>query len=207
MSFGAIIASGTSNTLLSQALSECLIEVRVEQSLDEPTRFGIRVREDISDGEPMAARAAELKKDQIISIAVEKDDGLLCLVRGPITDSQAEFTLGGPGSWFEVHGTDRRGELGRQCIQTAWEGRASDAARTVLGAYGFTPDVQDTNHVYTAAKETLNQRATDLDFLKTQARENGFFFWLTFDATLAGTALTVTETAHFRDRGDDVRCE
>ena len=198
MSFGAIIASGTGNTLLNQALSECLIEVRVEQSLDEPTRFGIRVREDIADGKPMAARAAELKKDEIISIAVQKEDGLVCLVRGPITDSQAEYTLGGPGSWFEVHGMDRRCELGRQCIQFAWEGRASDAARSLLGAYGFAPDVQDTDHLYTAAKETLNQRGTDLDFLKTQAKENGFFLWFSFDATLAGTALTVTETGHFR---------
>ena len=113
-----------------------------------------------------------------------------------------ESTLGGPGSWYEVHGSDRRIELSRQCFQHAWEGRASDAARTILSGYGFEPDIQDTNKSYSKDTETLNQRATDLDFLKTVAKENGFFFWLTYDVAREGLAspagqLSVTETAHF----------
>ena len=204
MGFGAIIATGTGNTPLGDDLAECLIEVRVEQSLDEPTRFGIRVRDDISDGQPMAARAPELQVDQMITIAVQlEDDTTLCLVRGPITDTQAHYTLGGPGSWYEVHGNDRRRELGRQCFQHAWEGRASDAVRTIISGYGFEPDIQDTNKSYSAATETLNQRGTDLDFLKTIARENGFFFWLSYDLAAQGLPspggqLSVTENAHFK---------
>ena len=72
MSFGAVIATGTGNALLSAPLAECLIEVRIEQTLDEPARFGIRVREDISEGEPMAARSSELRAEQIITIAVPR---------------------------------------------------------------------------------------------------------------------------------------
>jgi phage protein D len=101
-----------------------------------------------------------------------------------------------------VHGADRRTELGRQCFQFAWEGRASDAARQILESYGFTPDVQDTDRKYGRNTETLNQRATDLDFLKTIARENGFFVWLTYEASRSGPdprggSLNVVETAHF----------
>jgi hypothetical protein len=204
MGFGAIIATGTGNTPLGDDLAECLIEVRIEQTLDEPTRFGIRVREDISDGQPMAARAPELQVEQMITIAVQlEDDTMLCLVRGLITDTQAQYTLGGPGSWYEVHGSDRRIEFGRQSFQHAWEGRASDAARTIISGYGFEPDIQDTNRNYSAATETLNQRGTDLDFLKTIARESGFFFWLSYDLAAQGLPspggqLSVTENAHFR---------
>lgn len=202
MSFGAIVATGTGNALLSAGLAECLIEVRVEQTLDEPARFGIRVREDLSAGEPMAARASELRPERMVTVAVPHDGGLVCLVRGPITDTQAQHTLGGPGSWFEVHGTDRRVELSRECFQYAWEGRASDAARQILSSNGFTVDVQDTNRQYAANTQTLNQRGTDLDFLKTIARENGFFLWITYDATRSGLdpsggSLNVVETAHF----------
>jgi hypothetical protein len=204
MGFGAIIASGTGNTPLGADLADCLIEVRVEQSLDEPTRYGIRIREDIADGQPMAARAPELQVEQMLTVAVRlEDDTTLCLVRGPITDTQAQYTLGGPGSWYEVHGSDRRVELSRQCFQHAWEGRASDAAKSILSGYGFEADAQDTNKTYSTATETLNQRASDLDFLKTVAKENGFFFWLSYTLTgqalpLPGGQLSVTETAHFK---------
>jgi hypothetical protein len=203
MGFGAIIAIGTDNSLLSAALAECLIEVRVEQTLDEPARFGIRVREDISDGEPMAARSPELRAQQIVTVAVPWEDQMICLARGPITDTQSQYTLGGPGSWYEAHGSDRRIEMSRQCFQHAWEGRASDAARAIIGANGFDPDIQDTNRTYGQQTETLNQRGTDLDFLKTMARENGLFFWLSYEAQLnallPGTGkLSVTEIAHFK---------
>jgi hypothetical protein len=204
MGFGAIIATGTGNNPLSADIAECLIEVRVEQSLEEPTRYGIRIREDIADGKPMVAGAPELQVEQLLTVVVQlEDDTMLCLVRGPITDTHSQYTLGGPGSWYEVHGTDRRIELSRQCFQHAWEGHASDAASSILSGYGFDPDVQDTSKEYSTSTETLNQRASDLDFVKTIAKENGFFFWLSYDVESQslpspGGQLSVTETAHFK---------
>src|SRR6476646_3133328 len=99
MGFGVIIASGESNKLLSEDLTDCLVEVRVEQSLDQPTQFAIRFEEDIEDGEPRMMQSAELQCEQLITIAVKQDDSLVCLVRGPITERKASMTLGGPGSW------------------------------------------------------------------------------------------------------------
>ena len=202
MSFGALVGTGSGNTLLSATLAECLIEIRIEQSIDAPTRFGIRVREDISEGEPMARASEELKADRMVTVAVPGSDGLICLVRGPITDAQTQYTLGGPGSFHQVQGTERLIEMGRECYQHAWEGRASDAAKRILGSNGYSADVQDTDKNYGASTETLNQRGTDLDFLRTIAKENGFFLWVSSEASLAGTetsgSLNVTETAHFK---------
>ena len=204
MGFGAIIATGTGNAPLGADIADCLIEVRIEQSLDEPTRYGVRVREDIADGKPMAAGVPALQVEQMLTIAVQlEDDSMLCLVRGPITDTTSQYTLGGPGSWYEVHGSDRRVELSRQCFQHAWEGRASDAASSIISGYGFDPDIQDTSKSYSTSTETLNQRATDLDFLKTIAKDNGYFFWLSYDLAPQGLPspggqLSVTEKAHLK---------
>ena len=137
MGYGAIIASGEGNELLDAALMECVLEVRVEQSLDEPARFGIRIREDISEGDLVASRAPQLKADQVLTIAAQHDSGIQCLVRGPVTDSRTQYTLGGPGSFHEIHGADRRIELGRVGRHQVWEGRASDAARQILQSYAF----------------------------------------------------------------------
>jgi hypothetical protein len=127
MGFGAIIASGEKNKLLRDDLVDCLTEVRVEQFLDEPTRFAIHFQEDLSNGEPVIMKAPELQCEQMITIAVQVGDVIKCLVRGPITDVKCSVKLGGPGSWYEVHGQDRRIELDRQCFRHAWTGRAATA--------------------------------------------------------------------------------
>jgi hypothetical protein len=132
MGFGAIIASGEKNKLLRDDLVDCLTEVRVEQFLDEPTRFAIHFQEDLSNGEPVIMKAPELQCEQMITIAVQVGDVIKCLVRGPITDVKCSVKLGGPGSWYEVHGQDRRIELDRQCFRHAWTGPGRHGPRTRL---------------------------------------------------------------------------
>ena len=199
MGFGAIIASGDNNQLLPEELMDCVSEVRVEQSLDQPTRFAIRFQEDFEDGEPQVMQSPELQCEQIITIAVELDGALVCLVRGPITERKSSITLGGSGSSYEIRGMDRRTEMCRVCYQKSWEGRASEAVTQILGLYGVEADVQETTRLYEESTGTLNQRATDHDFIKGLARRNNLSFWLSATASVdfTGSALTVEETAHF----------
>jgi hypothetical protein len=199
MGFGAIIASGESNELIAEDLMDCITEVRVEQFLDEPTRFAVRFQEDLEDGEPRVMQSPELQCEQIITIAVEHRGALVCLARGPITERQSSLTLGGPGSWYEIRGMDRRIEMSRVCYQVCWEGRASDAVSQIFSLYGFEPDVQETTQVYEESTGTLNQRATDQDFVNGLARKNNLSFWISAAAEVdfTGSALTVEETAHF----------
>jgi hypothetical protein len=96
MGFGAIIASGEKNKVLRDDLLDCLTEVRVEQFLDEPTRFAIRFQEDIRDGNLFIMKSPELQCEQMITIAVQVGDAMRCLVRGPITDIKCSVKLGGP---------------------------------------------------------------------------------------------------------------
>jgi len=210
MGFGAIIASGGKNKLLSDDLLNCITEVRIEQSLDDPTRFAVRFQEDISGGEPGIRKAPELQCQQMITIAVQVGDAIKCLVRGPITNMRSSVMLGGPGSWYEVRGQDRRIELDRQFVRRAWTGLASDAAGTILGARFDRVDVQKTRIVYGGQRvrgqpstSTLNQRVTDAAFIRQIARQNNLQFWIEYESRLngldpGGQSLKVVEKANLK---------
>ncbi len=203
MSFGVILAAGESNELFPEELTECLTEVRVEQSLDEPARFGIRFQEDLQDGEPSLMKKPQLQAEQLVTVVAPAGDGTVCLVRGPITEVKCSITLGGPGSWVEIRGQDRRVELDRECFRHAWSGRASDAATAILAGYRFLPDVEATTKVYSPLSGTLNQRATDLQFVRRIGRLNNLHFWLSYECQLNGLdplrqRLKVLETAHLK---------
>src|SRR5207253_8407172 len=133
----------------------------------------------ISNGEPMIMQAPELQYEQMITIAVQVGDAIKCLVHGPITDVKCSVTLGGPGSWYEVRGQDRRVELDRQYFYHAWTGLASEAAQAILSRQKFATDVDKTKIVYGAPRagggqvtQTLNQRSTDAAFIRQIARQN-----------------------------------
>jgi hypothetical protein len=200
MGFGAAIATGQSNTLLPETALNSIVEVRIEQSLSEPTRFAIRFQDDIRDGQMRLSEEPALAVDSIITIGVEAGDRLVCLVRGPITESSSELMLGGPGSSYEVHGLDRRDLLDRECKHVTWTGLASTAASAILApVFPAPPDVEPTTRVYQPGGEGLSQRVTDLAFLSEIARRNNFSFWVTYECTPSLTGgLTVLETAHLR---------
>jgi hypothetical protein len=207
MGFGAIIASGEKNKLLRDDLLDCITEVRVEQSLDEPTRFAIRFQEDISGGQPRIMNAIERQCGQMVTIAVKVGDEIKCLVRGPITDIKCSMMLGGPGSWFEVHGQDRRIEMDRQSKRLSWVGLESEVAASILKEeYKFRKTcIQKTKKCYGGGRmnveptlETLNQRATDEAFLRQIACRNNLHFWIEYECQSTGESLEVVEIANLR---------
>lgn len=211
MGFGAIIASGEKNKLLRDDLLDCLTEVRVEQFLDEPTRFAIRFQEDIRDGKPFIMKSPELQCEQMITIAVQVGKETRCLVRGPITDMRCSVKLGGPGSWHEVRGQDRRVEMDRACLPHAWSVRASEAAETILNRKKFDrTDVEKTRIVYGGqpvrgqpTASTLNQRYTDLAFIRRIARDCNLHFWIEYKCQRngldpSGQSLKVEEQANLK---------
>ncbi|HWP42597.1 MAG TPA: hypothetical protein VNO14_05140 [Blastocatellia bacterium] len=211
MGFGAIIASGEKNDLLGDDLVDCITEVRVEQSLSSPTLFAIRFQEDITGGNPRIRGSSELRCGQMITIAVKDGDEIRCLVRGPITRREWSAMLGGPGSWFEIHGQDRRIEMDRKHRRESWVGLESEIALRILkDEYKFRRTcIQETVKRYGTTRqnkeqepttETLNQRATDEAFMRQIACRNNFFFWIEYEcrANGLGGGLKVEEIANLR---------
>ena len=79
MGFGAVITLGEGNTPLDADLAGCLVEVRVEQTLDEPAQFAVRFLDDIEDGRLRVANDGRLAVETIVTIAVEIDELLVAL--------------------------------------------------------------------------------------------------------------------------------
>lgn len=197
MGLGAIITHGVGNEKLDDQLTGWVMEVRVEQKLSEPTKVAIRFEEDLCDGGLVLQNRKELKAGQMLGLFVPLGNTVTCLCRGPITRVRTAAMTGGTGSWREVVFNDRRVELDRAGIQANYTGKESEAATTILQGYGFTADVQTTPKNYPAT-QMLQQRESDLAFLKAIARRNNMEFWLSYDVSGAAPRFTVTTTAKIR---------
>jgi hypothetical protein len=132
-----------------------------------------------------------------------------CLVHGIITERQVSLTEGGPGSWLEIQGTDRRAVMDRLDRTASHVGTADKIVRSILERepYGFVADVLDTPVEYSENDHTLNQTTTDLDFVTRLAGRSDVRFWLTCNVEQnASGNYEVREIAHFRPsppRGQD----
>lgn len=204
MGFDLLLAGGTGNTLFSEELLGCLVEARVEQSLDDPTKFAVRFLDDLEDGALIKPRLPELQVGEMITIVVSGGAGYRCLARGPILEHRSEITRGGPGSWFEVHGLDRRDELDREYREGSWAGRASDVATLLLSPVYPGADVARTEQIYDFEGQDLPQRGSDLEFLNKHASENGFHFWVTYEnvAEAPPGNILLREVAHWKASPD-----
>jgi hypothetical protein len=199
--FDLLIAGGTDNRLFGDDLASCVVEVRVEQTLDQPTQFAIRFQDDIENGKLKKAGVAQLQLGELVTVAVDGgNDRYVCLCRGPILEHENTITQGGPGSSFTIHGIDRRDELAREVREQNWPGRAADVARLLLADVYPLADVQQTEQVYDLNGSSLTQRSNDLEFLTRTAADNGFHFWIGYSgvAELPTASLSVIETAYWK---------
>ncbi len=196
MSFGAVIASD--GEVLDSAISDRLVEVRVEQTLARPTVFALRFQDDVCQGEPDILDAEALAPEQLITVAAPLDEQLVCLVNGPIERQQASFGLGGPGGWAEVSGRDRRAELDRVSETRPHEGLASGTIRGLLEGTFSDVELDDTAEEFSESGGTLNQHGTDLFFIEQQARRNGMYLWIEYpECSRADSSLVIREKAFF----------
>jgi hypothetical protein len=200
MGFGAFLASD--GQLLDAKLMALVTEVRVEQTLDEPTKFAVRFADDWCEGKELVRGDARLALGKVLSVAVQPGQDLVCLVEGPIEDDESLQTVGGPGSWHQISGRDLRARLEAGVVKASYEGRASGIVEAILTHYGFSRfDIQQSEQIYSAKTTALTQAATDLAFVTQQARDNGFAVWLETRCALDGERLRIggaDRVVHFR---------
>lgn len=206
MAAGFVIASGAGNLALEAGLSDLVAEIRVEQELSKATRYAVRFEEDLCDGQPKALSATALRAGEMISILVpdEEKGETVCLVRGPITKVKSSSVLGGPGSWLEVHGEDRRIEMDRATVTAKWTGRATDVASAVLALHDYLPEAKASDALVFDEARSLNQSATDLGLVNDLARRLGYEFWVSYtvEPGAGATAFMIIESALFQPSPD-----
>ena len=200
MSFGLVLTEGAAMKATERPL-QWLVEARVEMELSKPTRFALRFEDDICEGKREMAESKSFAKDQLLGLFVKAPGGSLeCLVFGPVTRLKASSMLGGPGSWVEVHGEDRRNLMGRVPVLGAYQGKASKTAELILKRYGFKAVKTEPTRIDHGDKGTKQhtQRGTDLQFVEEIARRNNLEFWLDYETRKNGEAIVLDETANLR---------
>ena len=202
MSAGFIVTQGADNEDLPPGIRELVKEIRVEQKLSDPTKYAIRFEQDICDGEAGALTATTIRAGAMLSVLVranETDTDLECLVRGPVSKIKCSAVLGGPGSWLEVHGEDRRIEMDREDVQATWTGNAIDIAASIIDRYGFDIVLGTGQDIVYEGNRQLNQSSKDLAQVHQLARQLGFEFWISYELQ---DGRRIVETANFRKSPD-----
>lgn len=182
----------------NQALTDQAGAVEIVEKMDEATAYTIRFLVDICDND--VARALETNTDpgSVLSVLVDVNGTLHCLVKGPVNQQNAGLQHGGPGSFIDVRGVDTASQMDVEPASQAWSNVTdSDIATTIISRNGMQADVQSTpGSAHLEDNHSHVQRETDLSALRRLARRNGYHFWITYDTT--GNA-----TGHFRPRSLD----
>lgn len=189
------------NRELDNDLTAEAAEIEVNQTIEGPTTFRIRFAVDICGADLSLLDDPRLTPgdpDTEITVLAILDGDPHVLSHGIISDRQAKIEEGGPGSYLEIRGSDRRAVMNRTDQTAAHSGTAADIVTPIFGRYGFTADVADTPIEYEENSNTLNQTETDLAFIDKIAGRSNVRFWIDWTAQTSIGGLTIEETAHFR---------
>ncbi|WP_204141050.1 phage late control D family protein [Halomicronema sp. CCY15110] len=182
-----IAVNGTVDGDLAQAS-----RIEVTESMGGTTTYRLVYSVDIAGGDLPLLADDRLGPGSELTISVPVNNRSECLVKGPVHAQHIHLRHGGEGSELEVLGADTSIAMDRETKSAVWaEVSDSDVVQSILGSYGYSPDVQATAATHTEAKHTLVQRDSDLRFVRRLARRNGYLFWLTCDSR-------GVETAHFK---------
>jgi phage protein D len=96
------------------------------------------------------------------------------VIDGYVTHVEA-FLSGDQEPYLEVAGMDATALMDLEDKQAAWPNKKDhEIAKEVFGAYGLSPDVEDTLAQHGEAVSTVLQSETDIRFLRRLAARNGF---------------------------------
>jgi hypothetical protein len=188
------------------------IEITVTQTIEGPTTFSIRFATDVCDGDVAFMDDERVKPsgaDTLLSVIIVIDGRSFCIAHGIATRRQGSFVEGGPGSWLEITGTDRRAQMDREHNVDVHTGKASERVEQILKRYHFSTDIAETTIEYSEDTHTLVQHETDLAFVTALAGQNDMHFWIDFEVDSGGAVApggfsvsaattAVTEIARFK---------
>jgi hypothetical protein len=162
------------------------VEARVEMDLSRATRFALRFEDELCEGhnevidfEPPPFAADESSRCSPASTRSWRRPNALSSGGSP--SCARPIVVGGRGSWIEVHGEDKRVDMGKFAVQDKHETRASEGGQDDRRALSEVQvDAQPTLIEHDKQKAQLVQTATDLAFIEDQARRNNMELWLEY---------------------------
>jgi hypothetical protein len=188
------------------ALTAEVAEIEVAQTIEGPTTGRVKFAVDICGADMSLMNDKRLnpgQPDTEITVIAMLEGKQHVLIHGIITERQANFVEGGPGSYLELKLTDRRAVMARTQQNRAHSGSVGEIVTGILEGgepekYGFEADVTDTTIEYDEDSNTLNQTEDDLAFIDKLAGRTGSRFWVDWTAETGLAGFDVIETAHFK---------
>ena len=183
----------------NDALTQMVSTVEVYEKIDENTHYKLHFVVDVCDGDIAQSLQTTTANGTILSVLAQTENGLSCLVKGPVLQQDSNLQHGGAGSWVKVEGED----FGYVMDHTAQfrvtdSGTDADIVTQLISSYpDMTADVEATDSsTHDENNHSHVQRESNLSVIKTLARRNGYHFWITVDEN-------GQSTGHFRSRSLD----
>lgn len=218
------IVTGAEGRPWSRKERECVLEIRSEHKLDDPTSFSLlmhhlprRPREEspasalpVAGGGQARPELAVGHKMAVLARPAREGDWTV-LFQGKITEIETDETQGGLGSTKLYKGVDIRTIMAGRHFRGSWSGRMDDVMKHIIELDFPDPivDAPDQNELV-EEENPLAQNANNLDFLRAQALAVGHSLWVSYavvpdaaagvtlpSAGPAPTSVTVTPTIYW----------
>ena len=167
----------------NEQLTQQVSSLEVHERMDQNTTYKLSFMIDVCDGDIAGPAEEDTSPGKILSILAKVNDGLVCLVKGPVTQQQAHIQHGGAGSQLHIEGEDTAHTMDHTTnFQLSDSASDSDIVSTILGRNSqMVSDVEATpDSLHSEDNHSHVQRETDLSLIRSLARRNGFHFWITY---------------------------
>jgi len=191
------------------------IQVEVTEDLGKPIIYTITFGEDVCKDDLLLLRNVALNPLEELTILIKVNDAKtdICLVKGPVKSHSIHLMNGGQGSTLKVSGADNSTKLGwKNETKTDWKRSITkEEIQSILDnkIYSFKKfnilknfEADEPKAKNNGAKndgkndqQTLTQTEDDLTFINKIARQQGMYFWVSYETD--ATTKQITEFANF----------
>lgn len=174
------IVSGTEGTPWTREQRQCVLEIRSEHKLNDPTSFSILMH-DLPDRQGMRHRLLASGSKVAVLVRPKNQGDWHVLFQGKVSEMEEHHTQGGVGSTILYRGMDIRTIMAARSHTGAWSGQV-DAVMKHLIEQDFSEHAVDApeNNELDEEENPLGQNSNNLDFLRTQALAFGHNFWVSY---------------------------
>ncbi|MFI2810795.1 MULTISPECIES: hypothetical protein [Microbulbifer] len=174
------IVSGSGGTPWTREQRQCVLEIRSEHKLNDPTSFSILMH-DLPDRQGVRHRLLAPGRKVAVLVRPRDRGEWHVLFQGKVSEVEEHQTQGGVGSTILYRGQDIRTIMAARSYTGAWSGQV-DAVMKHLIEQDFAEHHVDApeNNELDEEENPLGQNSNNLDFLRTQAIAFGHNFWVSY---------------------------
>jgi hypothetical protein len=174
------IVSGAEGIPWTREQRQCVLEIRSEHRLNDPTSFSILMH-DLPDRRGRRHRLLETGHKLAVLVRPKEEKQWHVLFQGKVSEIEEHHTQGGVGSTILYRGKDIRTIMAARSHTGSWSGHVDAVIKHLIEQDFSDHDVDaPENNELDEEENPLGQNSNNLDFLRTQAVAFGHNFWVSY---------------------------